>query len=225
LNVNASGEWLAFASGKLGQLLVWEWQSESYVLKQQGHFYDMNTVTFSPNGQLMATGGDDGKLKLWNTSSGFCVVTFPEHIGGHTPSSHFAIPGSRSGISPPPPLLPADPACPHGGAASTLGAITGVKFIQNGLAVLSASLDGTVRAFDTTRYRNFRTMTSPQAAQACCRRCPLAAVRAPRALLTRSWRAPPSLAPWPSTAVARLSAQAAWKPLRFLFGRCQPGSC
>lgn len=40
-----------------------------------------------------------------------------------------------------------------------------MTFIQNGLAVLTASLDGTVRAFDTTRYRNFRTLTSPQAAQ------------------------------------------------------------
>jgi periodic tryptophan protein 2 len=34
--VNSTGEWLAFGSAKLGQLLVWEWKSESYVLKQQG---------------------------------------------------------------------------------------------------------------------------------------------------------------------------------------------
>ena len=33
--INASGDWLAFGSAKLGQLLVWEWQSETYVLKQQ----------------------------------------------------------------------------------------------------------------------------------------------------------------------------------------------
>jgi periodic tryptophan protein 2 len=31
--VNGSGEWIAFASAKLGQLLVWEWRSETYVLK------------------------------------------------------------------------------------------------------------------------------------------------------------------------------------------------
>ena len=41
--ISPSGEWLAFGARKLGQLLVWEWQSESYVLKQQGHYYDMNT--------------------------------------------------------------------------------------------------------------------------------------------------------------------------------------
>ncbi|EAL19888.1 hypothetical protein CNBG0310 [Cryptococcus deneoformans B-3501A] len=77
--VSASGEWLAFGAAKLGQLLVWEWQSESYVLKQQGHYYDMNTLAFSPDGQNIATGGEDGKVKLWNASSGFCFVTFPEH--------------------------------------------------------------------------------------------------------------------------------------------------
>ena len=30
---------------------------------------------------------------------------------------------------------------------------------------VSASLDGTVRAFDLMRYRNFRTLTSPEPAQ------------------------------------------------------------
>jgi hypothetical protein len=40
--INASGDWLAFGSAKLGQLLVWEWQSETYVLKQQvSHHPDM----------------------------------------------------------------------------------------------------------------------------------------------------------------------------------------
>ena len=49
--INGGGEWLAFGAAPLGQLLVWEWQSETYVLKQQGHSYDMNAVAFSPDGQ------------------------------------------------------------------------------------------------------------------------------------------------------------------------------
>lgn len=39
--ISPSGEWLAFGIQKLGQLLVWEWQSETYVLKQQGTFHKM----------------------------------------------------------------------------------------------------------------------------------------------------------------------------------------
>ncbi|WOO81019.1 Periodic tryptophan protein 2 [Vanrija pseudolonga] len=125
--VSASGEWLAFGASKLGQLLVWEWQSESYVLKQQGHYFDMNTLAFSQDGQNIATGGEDGKVKLWNASSGFCYVTFPEHTAS----------------------------------------ISSVEFAKQGQVLFSASLDGTVRAFDLIRYRNFRTFTSPTPVQFC----------------------------------------------------------
>ncbi|KAJ7108564.1 WD40-repeat-containing domain protein [Mycena epipterygia] len=123
--INPSGEWLAFGARKLGQLLVWEWQSESYILKQQGHFYDMNTLAYAPDGQTIATGGDDGKVKVWSTHTGFCFVTFTEHTAP----------------------------------------ISSVAFAKHGSVLFSASLDGTVRAYDLVRYRNFRTFTSPSPVQ------------------------------------------------------------
>ncbi|OCH89636.1 WD40 repeat-like protein [Obba rivulosa] len=126
--ISASGEWLAFGAKKLGQLLVWEWQSESYVLKQQGHYFDMNTLAYAPDGQHIATGGDDGKVKVWSTVSGFCFVTFSEHSS----------------------------------------AVSAVEFAKQGQVLFSASLDGTVRAFDLVRYRNFRTFTSPSPVQFSC---------------------------------------------------------
>jgi len=125
IGINHAGDWLAFGSASLGQLLVWEWQSESYVLKQQGHFYDMSVMAYSPDGQLIATGGEDRKVKVWNTFTGFCFVTFNQHSAG----------------------------------------VTGVEFSQNGQVIVSASLDGTVRAFDLNRYRNFRTFTAPKPCQ------------------------------------------------------------
>ncbi|KAG6837084.1 hypothetical protein H0H93_014976 [Arthromyces matolae] len=126
--INPSGEWLAFGAKKLGQLLVWEWQSESYVLKQQGHYYDMNTLSYAPDGQTIATGGDDGKIKVWSAHSGFCFVTFTEHSAP----------------------------------------ISSVAFAKHGGVLFSASLDGTVRAYDLVRYRNFRTFTSPSPVQFSC---------------------------------------------------------
>ncbi|CAD6593521.1 MAG: hypothetical protein ASARMPRED_007625 [Alectoria sarmentosa] len=82
--LNRSGEWLAFGASKLGQLLVWEWQSESYILKQQGHFDSMNALVYSPDSQRIITTADDGKIKVWDTQSGFCIVTFTEHSSGVT---------------------------------------------------------------------------------------------------------------------------------------------
>jgi periodic tryptophan protein 2 len=84
VTINHSGEWLAFGSSALGQLLVWEWQSESYILKQQGHFDSLNALTYSPSGDRVITCADDGKVKVWDTSSGFCIVTFTEHTSGVT---------------------------------------------------------------------------------------------------------------------------------------------
>lgn len=82
VTINSTGEWLAFGSRQLGQLLVYEWQSESYVLKQQGHFDSMNSLTYSPDGSRVVTASDDGKIKVWDVVSGFCIVT----LEGHTSS-------------------------------------------------------------------------------------------------------------------------------------------
>jgi len=84
VTINRTGEWLAFGASRLGQLLVWEWQSESYILKQQGHFDSMNSLVYSPDGQRIVTAADDGKIKVWDIDSGFCIVTFTEHSSGVT---------------------------------------------------------------------------------------------------------------------------------------------
>lgn len=128
-SISASGEWLAFGCGQLGQLLVWEWRSETYILKQQGHYFaEVSALAYSPSGSTVATGGGDSKVKLWSPASGFCIVTFIEH------------------------------AAP----------VTDLAFVPHGRALVSASLDGTVRAFDLLRYRNFQTLVSPEPAQFGC---------------------------------------------------------
>ena len=98
-------------------------------MKQQGHFFDLNTVAYSPDGTIIATGGDDGKVKLWTVKNALCFVTFSEHTDK----------------------------------------ITALQFTpRKGNAVLSASADGTVRAYDLVKYRNFRTMQANTPTQFSC---------------------------------------------------------
>ncbi|CAG9530253.1 unnamed protein product [Cercopithifilaria johnstoni] len=84
LAINKSGDWIAIACGQgtEGQLVVWEWQSETYVMKQQSHSQSITTVAYSPDGSQIATGAEDGKVKVWSCRSSFCVVTFTEHSSG-----------------------------------------------------------------------------------------------------------------------------------------------
>jgi periodic tryptophan protein 2 len=123
---SASGEWIALGVARLGAYVVWEWRTESFILKQQGHAvgYTVRSISHSPDGQVLASGGDDGKVKVWSATSGQCFVTFAEHAS----------------------------------------AVTAVRFSPRGHVVFSASLDGTARAFDLVRYRNFRTFVTPGAA-------------------------------------------------------------
>ncbi|KAJ8613159.1 hypothetical protein CTAYLR_004824 [Chrysophaeum taylorii] len=116
------GEWIALASRRFGQLAVWEWKSETFVLKQQGHDHEATCVAWSRDGRTFASGGMDNRLKLWSDQTGFCFATFEDHSAP----------------------------------------IAAVCFAKN--VVFSASYDGTVRAYDLARYRNFRTLRAPQAA-------------------------------------------------------------
>ena len=85
-------------------------------------------MLFRSDGQTIATGGDDGKIKVWSTYTGFCFVTFTEHSAP----------------------------------------VSDVAFAKQGSVLFTASLDGTVRAYDLIRYRNFRTFTSPSPVQFSC---------------------------------------------------------
>lgn len=125
---NSTGDWIALGVSGAGQLLVWEWQSEQYVMKQQGHSNVMSSIAYSPDGNSIVSGGYDGKVKVWNVFSGFCSLTFSEHTSG----------------------------------------VTGITFSRNKKFFLSSSLDGTVRAFDMVRYRNFKTLTAPRLVQFSC---------------------------------------------------------
>ena len=76
LSINPSGKWIAFGSKYLNQLFVWEWKSETYIYKQQGHMNDINLIAFSPEGAQLASGAEDGRIKIFDLSSSASLSEF-----------------------------------------------------------------------------------------------------------------------------------------------------
>ncbi|VTR98436.1 protein kinase domain-containing protein [Tuwongella immobilis] len=46
-----------------------------------GHSFGVSSVSFSPDGQTLASGSDDNTAKLWEVSSGKCLATLTGHSG------------------------------------------------------------------------------------------------------------------------------------------------
>jgi periodic tryptophan protein 2 len=78
ITIHPDGEWIALASALTSALIVWEWTSEKYVLKQQGHWLDLTCLAYAPRGDVIATGAADGLVKLWSTFTGFCALTLDD---------------------------------------------------------------------------------------------------------------------------------------------------
>lgn len=71
--LNNSGDWIAIGCEGHGQLLVWEWQSETYVMKQQAHGSEISCLTYSADSMHIATGSEDGKVFIVNQD---CSYTY-----------------------------------------------------------------------------------------------------------------------------------------------------
>ena len=83
------------SAGDSRAVMLWDLQNDT-LTTLGSHADTVNTVAFSPDGQLLASGGDDYTCKLWDVSLKRRVATF-EHIVNRTRSQIKAVDFSHDG--------------------------------------------------------------------------------------------------------------------------------
>ena len=66
LDVSNDGRWIATA-GQLNEAQVWDIESGELVAELQGHEDPVSVVRFSPSGELLATGDERGRCRIWRS--------------------------------------------------------------------------------------------------------------------------------------------------------------
>lgn len=127
-----------------------------------GHNNSTRAVAFSPFGNLLASGGDDRTVKLWQVSNGTLARTLP--VGSRVRSVAFSPDGGllASGDAASVKLWrAADGALVRALTPPFSGQVTSVAFSPDGSQVAGGSLDGTVRVWRVSTGALSYTLTLP----------------------------------------------------------------
>jgi WD40 repeat protein len=66
-------------TSEAGEVVVWDLETSQKALKLGGHIGSVRGVTFSPNGQRLATASEDRTLKIWEAQTGQELLTLRGH--------------------------------------------------------------------------------------------------------------------------------------------------
>ncbi|KNH03959.1 periodic tryptophan protein [Perkinsela sp. CCAP 1560/4] len=148
LEVSANGNLIALGIPNAQSLMVYDWRRELFVFTRQGHMSTrdgfgssmrnmISSLAYTSDGKFLLTGGNDGRIKVWDAESGKCMHTF---LGSalKTPSDKLSENTEREFT----PYI----------AARVVSIIGG----SNSNAFFSLTSDGVIRGYDIAKARCFR---------------------------------------------------------------------
>jgi WD40 repeat protein len=83
LEFSPSGRFLAIGAARVGRGVIWVWDVSKNDLQwhnDQAHIAGTNALAFSPDEKVLASGGGEGEIGLWNVSNGKRIKPFPESV-------------------------------------------------------------------------------------------------------------------------------------------------
>ena len=145
------------ASAGYPWVTVWDTSTGRETLSFHGHASDLESITFSPGGEMLAAASQDGTVKIWDPTSGKNFLTRKNRDLGRLPlkgvqSVAFSPDGQRLASAGEDNTVKVWDALTAQDILALKGhtdAVTGVAFSPDGKRLASASEDKTVKVWDT----------------------------------------------------------------------------
>ena len=151
LQTTLSGNLIAIGVPRSQTLMVYDWRREVFSFTRQGHVSSsdafgasvhnmITSVAYSSDGRFLITGGNDGRIKVWEAESGQCTHTF---IGAALKSSSDKLSENTE----------------HSYSPYLSAGITALLGGSKSNAFYALTADGVIRGYDLVKGLCFRVFT------------------------------------------------------------------